>query len=256
MQGLQQKIRTAPITASLIAVSIAVYALESMWQIGGHPQDLSRWALSGEALARGMWWTLLTHMFLHGNLLHLLVNVLALWFIGPEVEYTLGRVRYLALYFVAGIAGGLLQTMFSLPSADLIGASGAVCGVILSFTTAYPEAPLRALLFFVIPVNMKAKTLGWGLMLASLLMALLHIVPQIGHLAHLGGAVAGALLTRWWLRGSAPVRVRGEDMVSSAARDALLVRVMEDGLDSLSREERRYLEALAEARERRTNVRR
>lgn len=256
MQRLQQKIHAAPVTMSLIAVSVAVYALESLWQSGTRSTDMSQWALSGEALSRGMWWTLLTHMFLHGNLLHLMVNVLALWFIGPEVEDTLGRLRYLALYFVSGMAGGLLQTAFSLPNAELIGASGAVCGVILSFTTAYPEVPLRALMFFVIPVNMKAKTLGWGLMLASLLMALLHIVPQIGHLAHLGGAVAGALLTRWWLRGSAPVRVRGAFNASPVGADALLERVMEEGLDSLSREERRYLEMLAEARERRANGRR
>jgi membrane associated rhomboid family serine protease len=149
----------------------------------------------------------------------------------------------------------LLQTAFSLPGVELIGASGAVCGVILSFTTAYPEVPLRALLFFIIPVNMKAKMLGWGLLLASLFMAVLHIVPQIGHWAHLGGAMCGALLTRWWLRRSTPARQRGLDRVSTAATDELLERVMHEGLESLNREERRHLEALSEARERRTNGR-
>jgi membrane associated rhomboid family serine protease len=256
MQGLSHKIRTAPVTMSLIAVSIAVYALESFWQIGPRSPDFSRWALSGEALARGYWWTLLTHMFLHGNLLHLMVNILALIFVGPEVEFTLGRVRYLVLYIVSGMAGGLLQTAFSMPGIELIGASGAVCGVILSFTTAYPEAPLRALLFFIIPVNMKAKMLGWGLMLASLFMAVLHIVPQIGHWAHLGGAVAGSLLTRWWLRRSTPARPRSVGRVTPTATDELLERVMNEGLESLNREERQHLEALAEARERRTNGRR
>ncbi len=255
MHGLSKKIRTAPVTMSLIAASIAVYALESFWQIGARPPDLSLWALSGDALVRGRWWTLVTHMFLHGNLLHLTVNLLALWFIGPEVEYTLGRLRYLLLYLISGVAGGLLQTVFSWPGAELIGASGAVCGVILSFTTAYPEVPLRALLFFIIPVNMKAQTLGWGLMLASLFMAVLHIVPQIGHWAHLGGAVAGALLTRWWLRRSEPHRVLSKEMSSPAATDALLERVMQEGLESLNRHERRHLEALVEARERQTNSR-
>ena len=106
MQGLTQKFRTAPVTMTLIAVSSAVYAFEFFLQIGARPQDMSQWALSGDALARGWWWTLITHMFLHANLLHLMVNILALWFIGPEVEFTLGRARYLVLYILSGIAGG------------------------------------------------------------------------------------------------------------------------------------------------------
>ena len=131
--------------------------------------------------------------------------MLALWFIGPEVEHLLGRVKYLLLYLLSGVAGGLLHTAFASSSSEFIGASGAVSGVILSFTTAYPEMPLRALLFFVLPVKMKAKTLGWGIILVSLLCAVLRIFPEIGHLAHLGGALAGAFLTWWWL----PVAPRG-----------------------------------------------
>jgi membrane associated rhomboid family serine protease len=256
MQGWAYKIRTTPVTMSLIAVAFVVYALEWFWQIGPQSPELFRWALSGEALARGCWWTLLTHIFLHGNLLHLLVNILALWFVGSEVELTLGRVRYLVLYFASGMVGGLLQTALSPPGVELIGASGAVCGVILSFTTANPQTPLRALLFFIIPVNMKAKLLGWGLMLVSLIMAMLHIAPQIGHWAHLGGAAAGALLTSWWRRRSTTARQRSLERVPAGAIDELLERVMQEGLESLNREERQHLEALAEARDRRANGRR
>ena len=251
MQDLRDKLRAAPVTVLLVAGCVAVYALEALLLGGERGLDLSAWALSGQALSEGRWWTLLTHIFLHANLLHLSVNVLALWFIGPEVEHLLGRVKYLLLYLLSGVAGGLLQTAFASSSSELIGASGAVSGVILSFTTAYPEMPLRALLFFVLPVKMKAKTLGWGIILVSLLCAVLRIFPEIGHIAHLGGALAGAFLTWWWL----PVAPRGRRSTDEAGRTAqteeLLSRVVEEGMDGLSREERRQLESLGQEQRRR-----
>lgn len=247
MGSLAEKFRIAPVTVSLAAACVAGYALEVLLLSGTRGIDLSGWALSGQALADGRWWTALTHIFLHANLLHLMVNVLALWFVGPEVELMLGRMRYLVLYFLSGIAGGLLQTAFSAPSAQLVGASGAVCGVLLSFTTAHPEMPLRALLFFILPVSMKARTLGWGIIIVSLLCALFRIVPQIGHLAHLGGALTGAMLTFWW----SPVPRPRYSADAAARTDQLLRRVMEEGIEGLSRAERKALEQLAEKQTRR-----
>ncbi len=235
----------APVTVCLAGAVVVVFLLELFFQASGRPQAVHFFALSGNALRQGMWWTLVTHLFLHANMLHLAVNVLGLWFIGPEVEAMLGRSRFALLYFLSGVAGGLLQTAFANPASELIGASGAVCGILLSFTTAHPETPLHALLFFVLPVRMKAKTLGWGLIGFSVVCAALHIIPQIGHLAHLGGALAGAALTRWWLRGGASQAGLSEPAVST---DDLLERVMEGGIESLSREERRRLETLAAKR--------
>lgn len=251
MDVLREKFRAAPVTVSLAAVCAAVYFWEVVSGRGPGGFGLPQLALSGDALAQGRWWTLVTHLFLHGNLLHLAVNVLTLWFIGPEVEFLLGRGRYVALYLISGMAGGLLQTAFSSPASELIGASGAVCGVLLCFTTAYPEMPLRALLFFVLPVSMKAKTLGRGLIVVSALFAVLRVLPQIGHLAHLGGALAGALLSRWWLPAAPRPRgpLRGVDR--EAQTEELLARVMEEGIDGLSREERRHFESLTEKRKRR-----
>lgn len=247
MESLREKFRIAPVTVSLAAACVAGYVLEVLLLAGTRGIDLTGWALSGQALAEGRWWTLFTHLFLHANLLHLMVNVLGLWFVGPEVELMLGRTRFIVLYFLSGIAGGLLQTAFSAPSSELVGASGSVCGLLLSFTTAHPELPLRALLFFILPVSMKARTLGWGLIVFSLLCALFRIVPQIGHLAHLGGALTGALLTRWW----APVPRPRYPANAAARTEALLQRVMEEGLEGLSREERKALEQLADKQPRR-----
>lgn len=245
MEALREKFRAAPVTVTLAAACAVIYLLEVLLLRGGRSPDMAWWALSGDALAQGRWWTLVTHLFLHGNLLHLAVNVAGLWFIGPEVEYMLGRFKFTALYVISGAAGGLLQTAFSLPTAELIGASGSVCGLLLSFTTAYPNVPLRALLFFVLPVSLRARTLGFLIMGVSLVCAALHILPQVGHLAHLGGAVAGALLTWWWLP-SVPPRVAAASQVEREAQtEELLTRVVQDGIESLSREERRQLEGLA-----------
>lgn len=247
MESPAEKFRLVPVTVSLAAACVAGYVFEVLLLGGPGGIDLAGWALSGQALAAGRWWTVVTHLFLHANLLHLMVNVLALWFAGPAVELMLGRLRFAVLYLLSGMAGGLLQTWFAAPGSELVGASGAVCGVLLSFTTARPELPLRALLFFILPVSMKARTLGWGIIAVSLLCAVLRILPQIGHLAHLGGALTGALLTRWW----APVPRPRYPASGPARTEALLERVMEEGLEGLSREERKALEKLAEGQPRR-----
>lgn len=248
MQALREKFHIAPVTVCLAVACVVVFAFEYFLLLAGRPQFLSLLALSGEGLSRGWWWTPVTHLFVHANLLHLVVNVAGLWLIGPEVEAMLGRARFLVLYVISGIAGGLLQTAFSAPSSELVGASGSVCGLLLSFTTAYPELHLRALLFFVLPVSMKAKTLGRGLIVFSALCAVLRLLPQLGHLAHLGGALAGALLTRLWM----PPMPRMRPLTSLSEQDRaaetedLLKRLAEEGIENFSREEQKRLAQLSE----------
>ena len=248
MRALRQKFRIAPVTVTLAAMCVAIFALEYFLLVSGRAQLISLLALSGNGLARGWWWTLVTHLFVHANLLHLLVNVAGLWFIGPEIEAMLGRVRFLVLYVVSGVAGGILQTVFSAPSSELVGASGSVCGLLLSFTTAHPEMPLRALLFFILPVSMRAKTLGRGLIVFSAVCAALRILPQLGHLAHLGGALAGAILTKLWVPAVPGLRPLASMSPVDRAVEAedLLRRLSEEGIESLSREEQRRLEQLSE----------
>jgi membrane associated rhomboid family serine protease len=237
---------------ALAGLTVSVFAFEVLMQMNRQPQVLELFALSANGLREGRVWTLVTHLFLHANLLHLLVNLLGLWFLGPEVEILMGRARYLAVYLVSGVCGGLLQTAFAAPNSELVGASGSVCGILLAFTTMNPELPLRALIFFVLPISTKARTLGWGLMVFSLACALLHLLPQIGHLAHLGGAVGGAVLTRMF--GLAPRRqprtapgvgLRPEEL------DELLARISREGMESLSRDEQRQLAAFASGKGRR-----
>jgi membrane associated rhomboid family serine protease len=123
----------ALVTKALIVVNVAVYLL----QVAQSPDGLRRpsgdifleGSLYGPAVADGEWWRLLTSAFLHANPIHILFNMLMLWWFGQALEALLGRGRYLGIYLVsalAGSAGALLLT----PEARTLGASGAVFGIL------------------------------------------------------------------------------------------------------------------------------
>ena len=132
-------------------------------------------ALAVEAWSKAAWWQLITHAFLHGNIWHLLFNMAGLWFAGRIVERVMGTGRFLALYFACAVAGGIAQLLLEGGKFLLLGASGAVCGVILAFATIFPEAQIVMLLFFVIPLRLRAKYLGWGLTGSSVLFLLIRL---------------------------------------------------------------------------------
>ena len=179
----------------LIAVNCGVFLYQLL-----RPDDnealLELYGLSSQGVEQGAWWQLITHAFLHGNFWHLLFNMAGLWFAGRVVERVMGTGRFLALYFACAIAGGIAQLLLEGGRFLLLGASGAVCGVILAFATIFPEAQIVMLLFFVIPLRLRAKYLALGLTGSSLLFLLVGFEPWIGHAAHLGGCVAGYLLAR------------------------------------------------------------
>jgi len=182
-------------TVFLVIVNTTIFLVQAVIP-GLKAYLLDRYALSAPAIEEGRWWQLLTHAFLHGNVWHLLFNMLALWFAGRVVERVMGTWRFFALYAASAIAGGLSQILIEGGDVPLVGASGAVCGVILAFATMFPEARIVLLLFFIIPLRFRAKFLGWGLTGFSLLFVLVGFEPWIGHAAHLGGCIAGYLLAR------------------------------------------------------------
>jgi len=195
-----ERLRGAPVTLILFGINLALFLTEELFRLFFDCSLFPSLALSREGLESGAWWEFVTHAFLHGNLLHLLVNMVALWFTGPILEELLGGWRYILLYLTAAIAGGVLQTFSSSQSVDLVGASGAVCGLLVGFATLLPRMEITALIFFVIPVRMKAATLGWIIVTMSLLLWFFRIEPGIGHLAHLGGAIAGWAVCSFYRR--------------------------------------------------------
>src|SRR5262245_47085252 len=157
---------------SAVGVLIALNIIVFLYQLLGPQTDeqlLDLYALSNAGIEQGRWWQLVTHAFLHGNFWHLLFNMAGLWFAGRIVERVMGTARFVGLYLACAIAGGLAQVLLEGGKSLLLGASGAVCGVILAFATIFPEAQIVLLLFFVLPLRFRAKYLGWGLMVSSLL---------------------------------------------------------------------------------------
>lgn len=137
-------------------------------------------------------WTLFTYMFLHGGFWHLAFNMIALFFFGPRLEMRLGSKRFLYLYFISGLTGALLSVPFN-PYTAIIGASGAVFGVLLGFARYYPRE--RIYIWGVLPVE--ARVLVIVMTALSLYGGFGGMQDGVAHFAHLGGFLGGYLYLRW-----------------------------------------------------------
>lgn len=137
-------------------------------------------------------WTLFTYMFLHGSFWHLAFNMIALFFFGPRLEMRLGSRRFLYLYFIAGLTGALLSVPFN-PYTAIIGASGAVFGVLLGFARYWPKE--RIYIWGVLPVE--ARVLVIVMTVLSLWGGFGGMQDGVAHFAHLGGFLGGYLYLRW-----------------------------------------------------------
>ena len=171
------------VTKILIGVCAVVFLLQqsmgdafaSRYELFGRAVVSGQW----EGVAEGQYYRLLTSMFLHGGVIHILFNMLSLWWIGGPLEAALGRARYLALFLVSGLAGSALTYLIAPPNTPSLGASGAIFGLfaataVLMHRLNYDMRPVIALLV----VNL-VITFG---------------VPHIAWQAHIGGLVAGGLV--------------------------------------------------------------
>lgn len=150
-------------------------------------------SLSLNGLRRLDLWQPATYLFLHGGFWHLILNMLGLFFFGPETERTIGTRRFLALYFACGILAGLGWILISgTPASQCLGASGAIFGVLGAFAGLFPQRPVTLLVFFVIPVTLRARRLAIALGIFSLL-AIITQPGQIAYAAHLVGGLVGYL---------------------------------------------------------------
>jgi membrane associated rhomboid family serine protease len=136
---------------------------------------------------------LVTHMFMHGDERHLFFNMLGLFFLGPMVESSLGPKRFLILYLACGFFASFAQLMIT--QGAVLGASGATYGVLAAFATMFPNMQLM-LLFPPIPI--KAKFMALGLIFIGLYSGMSGAQAGIAHFAHIGGALLGFILVKYW----------------------------------------------------------
>lgn len=130
----------------------------------------------------------ISSMFMHANITHILFNMLALLSFGPHVENQLGERKFILFYFIMGIGAALLQ--MSLTHGAMIGASGAIFGVMVYYTMYSPESKLS---LFLLPIFVKAKNMMIFMILLEIILAF-TVQDGVGHWAHLGGALTGFIL--------------------------------------------------------------
>ena len=188
-------------------------------------------------------WQIVTHMFMHGSLMHILFNMFTLYSFGPVLERTLGDKKYIILYFVSGLGAfflynlwnfvevqqiqaslesfgfnvnnylagegvslkgnaaaiasqqELLQNFKSIIQTPMVGASGAIFGVIAAFATLYPNAEIGIMF---IPIPVKVKYVLPVIIVGSIILGVTGNVGGIAHLAHVGGALIGFILAKVW----------------------------------------------------------
>ncbi|MGW0942681.1 rhomboid family intramembrane serine protease [Streptomyces sp. NPDC002623] len=175
------------VTKILLGINVAMFVLQQA--LGDSFTD--RFDLIGRAImpalgygelqgvAEGQWYRLLTSMFLHGSVIHILSNMLSLWWIGGPLEAALGRVRYLALYLVSGLAGSALTYLIAAPNEASLGASGAIFGLFgaLAVLVRRQRLDMRPVIALLV-INL-VITFGWA---------------GIAWQAHIGGLVAGVVI--------------------------------------------------------------
>jgi len=206
---------TPVVTYALIAANVLAWVLlqglgaepflsSSVCRLGLIPAELLQTAPVGPNVCRlgdAQWYTPLTSMFMHGGWLHLIGNMWFLWIFGNNVEDSMGHVRFVVFYLLCGLAAAALQT-FSDPASTIpmVGASGAIGGVMGAYVVLYPRVRVHMLVFlgfFVTTFAVPAVfMLGYWFVL-QLLSASLSVGAQGGGVAfwaHIGGFVAGALL--------------------------------------------------------------
>jgi membrane associated rhomboid family serine protease len=152
-------------------------------------------------------WQLVTYSFLHGNLPHLLFNMLALVMFGAQLEYTWGDRRFLAYYFTCVVGAGFCQlAVVSWAVSEgsgafpTVGASGGVFGLLLAYGMLFPN---QRVMLLIPPIPMKARTLVIAYGAIELLLGITGTQSGVAHFAHLGGMLFGWLLIRYW-RGQPP----------------------------------------------------
>lgn len=219
-----KSIRFQYVTIGLILANVAVFLLESAGMADPTiasfaivPKELFDVgilgpvsSLSTDAIAVPEPYTLISYMFFHGDILHLAGNMLFLWVFGDNVEDALGHLKFLLFYLACGVAAGLMHAWIVPDSENpLIGASGAVAGVIAAYLMLHPRIRVWVLAFKAIPLRIPAA-FALGLWIAmQIVMVLLPQVGPVAWWAHIGGLIAGAVLIVFLRRPGVPLFDRG-----------------------------------------------
>ena len=196
-----------------------------------------------------MIWQPFTYLFFHGGIWHVLINMFVLWMFGSELERIWGKGHFLKFYFVTGVGAGLVTMIFGLNSmTPIVGASGAVYGVLLAYGLTYPNRTVY--LYGIIPIKSLWFVIGIGVLA---FMSSFDNVSQISHLTHLSGMMIGYLMLKrpvrfndlWFTirKRTLEYKIKHEEKRVSQHQaiereiDRILDKINREGFDSLTEEE-------------------
>lgn len=256
-------------TAVMVAASLAAACVQWGFVLLSHgsetrtEHEVAQWfGLDGSSLHDGHWWQFLSFLLIHPNPLHLLANMLVLFFAGREVEPIIGLRHFTALYLCGNLIGGLAQwgaiSLGLAPATPaLMGVSAGVAAVLAAYATILPELEVTLLLFFVIPLRVRAKVLGVGTLLLAGLLWVAQTATEVGPAAMVAGCAFGwAYVKRLGFGNPMAIERYLFDRRQHAARiermpveqfireelDPILEKISRQGCRSLTRAERKLLE--------------
>ena len=176
------------ITIALIILNVGIYLID-FFLLGG---SISRYLAlrPAEVLSKGYIWQVFTYMFLHGSYSHLFFNMFGLFMFGLPLERRMGSKEYILFYLLIGTLTGIISVFINMRmNISIVGASGAIYGLLLAYATYFPDA--RILLFFVLPLKAPVAVLLFAGI--SLVLHVANPADGIAHFAHLAGLVFGFL---------------------------------------------------------------
>ena len=175
----------------LVIINIAMYLLQT---ISSSQIDLINIFGLSTSTVWPLIWQPVTYMFMHGGLWHVVINMFVLWMFGGELESIWGRNEFLKYYFITGVGAGLLWLVFSVngSGAILIGASGAVYGILMAYGLMFPNRTVY--IYFLFPIKVKWFVLFIG---AVAFFSSMGTRSNISHFTHLSGMLIGYLYLRF-----------------------------------------------------------
>jgi membrane associated rhomboid family serine protease len=248
--------RQRVVLVSLIVLNVAAFVAQLI--VEGYQPGIVRdyLGLSETGVQNAYGWQFLTAAFLHAGPWHLLGNTVVLYLLGRDVESVIGQRQFFFLY-AAGAVAGELGHLATMPNDTvLLGASGGVAAVLMAYATILPELELTSMVFFVVPLRLKAKHLAYGAVAITTVLVFIDRTGVVSHSSWLGGCGAGWLFAHLLGFGRPSFAQRALHQRRAKAEryrhmnaeqfiaeevDPLLEKIAREGLQSLSRRERRIL---------------
>ena len=192
--------KTPPVVQNLIIANCVIYLAVRLIPAVNHfcAEYLQLWWTNAFNAPEFHSYQFVTYMFLHAGFYHLFGNMFALWMFGRTLEYELGSKRFLTYYMICGIGAALIQIgVASLFGEDLtlLGASGAVFGLLLAFGVLHPN---NMIYIIPLPFPIKAKWFVLGYAVLEVLLGWSGTNTGVAHFAHVGGMLWGLALLFWW----------------------------------------------------------